>query len=160
MPDIVCNTSPLQYLHQLGLLDIVKALVSQLIVPPAVVTKLAEGRARGVDLPDLGELNWVTVRSPVSSTAAPLVTDLGPGETQVLMLALESPDAIVVLDDAPARQLAAALKLRLTGTLGILLTAKRAGLLPAVGPQLDRLQALRFRLAPHTRAAVLKLAGE
>lgn len=90
----------------------------------------------------------------------PLVTDLGPGETQVLMLALESSDTFVVLDDALARQLAEALGLRLTGTLGLLLDAKRAGLLPAVGPLLDRLQALRFRLAPHTRAAVLRLAGE
>ena len=72
----------------------------------------------------------------------------------------ESPDVIVVLDDALARQLAEALDLRLTGTLGVLLEAKRAGLLPALGPQLDRLQVLRFRLAPHTRAAVLKLAGE
>jgi len=160
LPDIVCNTSPLQYLYQLGLLDIVKALAGQLIVPPAVVAELAEGRARGVDLPDLGQLDWVTVRSPLSNAATPLVTDLGPGETQVLMLALEAPDAIVVLDDALARQLAEALSLRLTGTLGLLLDAKRAGLLPAVGPQLDCLQELHFRLAPHTRAAVLKLAGE
>jgi predicted nucleic acid-binding protein len=41
-----------------------------------------------------------------------------------------------------------------------LLDAKRAGLIPKVTPLLDQLDALRFRLAPHTRAAVLKLAGE
>ena len=52
------------------------------------------------------------------------------------------------------------LGIRLTGTLGLLLDAKRAGLVPAVGPLLDRLVALRFRVAAHTRAAVLKLAGE
>ncbi len=160
MPEIICNTSPLQYLHQLGLLNMLKALVGQLIVPPAVVAELAEGRARGIDLPDLGQLDWVIVRPPLSTAAAPLVTELGLGETQVLMLALESLDAVVVLDDALARQLAEALGLRLTGTLGILLDAKRAGLLPAIAPHLDRLQALRFRLAAHTKAAVLKLAGE
>ncbi len=90
----------------------------------------------------------------------PLVTDLGAGETQVLMLALESSDAVVVLDDALARQLAEVLGIRLTGTLGLLLDARRAGLIPALAPVLDQLQALRFRLAPHTRAVVLKLAGE
>jgi len=42
----------------------------------------------------------------------------------------------------------------------LLLDAKRAGLIPAVGPLLDQLDALRFRVAPHTRTAVLKLAGE
>lgn len=164
MPEIICNTSPLQYLRQLGVLDIIRALVGRLVVrlvvPPAVVEELAEGGARGVPLPDLSALDWISVRTPISHCGAPLVTDLGAGETQVLMLAIETPDAVVVLDDALARQLAEALGVRLIGTLGLLLEAKRAGPLPVVGPLLDRLQALRFHLAPHTRAAVLKLAGE
>jgi predicted nucleic acid-binding protein len=88
------------------------------------------------------------------------VTNIGSGETEVLMLALESREAVVALDDAPARRVAETLGLRLTGTLGLLLDAKRAGLIPTVGPLLDQLQALRFRVAPDTRIAVLKLAGE
>jgi predicted nucleic acid-binding protein len=109
-----------------------------------------------VDLPDLSRLDWIAVWSPLSSAASPLITDLGPGETQVLMLALESLDAIVALDDALARQLAEAS----TGTLGLLLDAKRAGWVSAIAPLLDHLQALRFLVAPHTRVAVLKLARE
>jgi predicted nucleic acid-binding protein len=42
----------------------------------------------------------------------------------------------------------------------VLVKAKRQGLLDAVTPVLDRLAALRFRLAAQTRAAVLRLAGE
>jgi hypothetical protein len=142
------------------LLHILPALSEQVTVPPAVVQELAVGQAQGVTLPDVTRLAWVRVRRPASEPALPLITDLGPGETQVLMLALESRAAVVVLDDALARQVAEMLGLRLTGTLGLLLDAKRAGLVPAVAPLLARLQALRFRLAPHTRAAVLKLAGE
>lgn len=150
MPEIICNTSPLQYLHQAGLLDVVHTLVGRFTVPPAVMAELEEGRVRGVDLPDLNQLDWVSIRAPQSRLAVPLVTDLGAGETQVLMLALESSDAVVVLDDALARQLAEVLGIRLTGTLGLLLDARRAGLIPALAPVLDQLQALRFRLAPHT----------
>lgn len=160
MSEIICNTSPLQYLHQLGLLSAVHKIVGQLIIPPAVVAEIEEGKVRGMDLPDLHQLDWVLVRTPQSQVSAPLVTDLGPGETEVLMLALESPQSTVVLDDALARQFAETLGLRLTGTLGLLLDAKQAGLVPAVTPVLDQLQALRFHLAPHTRAAVLRLAGE
>lgn len=76
------------------------------------------------------------------------------------MLALESREAVAVLDDALARRVAEALGLRFTGTLGLLLDAKQLGLVPAVTPFLDRLQALGFRLAPQTRSAVLKMAGE
>lgn len=75
-------------------------------------------------------------------------------------MGIESQDPVVVLDDTLARRVAETLDLRLTGTLGLLLDAKRAGLIPLVSPLLDQLQTLRFRLALHTRATVLKLAGE
>ena len=131
-----------------------------MILPPAVVAELAEGRALGMNLPDLTLFNWVTVRRPVSELAVPLVTSLGPGETEALMLALESGKEVVVLDDDLGRRVAETLGLRLKGTLGLLLDAKQAGLIPTVGPLLDQLDVLRFRVAPHTRTAVLKLAGE
>lgn len=150
----------MQYLHQLGLLRLLPSLVERVTVPPAVVEELAVGRAMGINLPDLDALDWITIRRPVSAAALPMVTDLGPGETEVLALALESPDAVVILDDGLARQVAETLGIRLTGTLGILLDAKRSGLVSAVAPLLGQLQSLCFRLAPRTRAAVLKLAGE
>jgi uncharacterized protein len=160
LPDVICNTSPFQYLHQLDLLAILPALAGEVIVPPAVVNELAVGRAAGVSLPDLESLPWVKVRHPVGELALPLVNDLGPGETEVLMLALEMREAVVILDDGLARQVAESLAIRLTGTLGLLLDAKRKGLIPAVAPLLDQLHALRFRLSLATRAAVLRLAGE
>jgi len=79
---------------------------------------------------------------------------------QVLALGTETLDSLVILDDALARQYARMLNLRLTGTLGVLLKAKKAGLLPALAPVLERLQPLRFRIDPETRQAVLRLAGE
>ena len=160
MPDIICDTSPIQYLYQLGLLHILPALAESVMVPPAVIQELAVGRDAGVGLPDLTTLDWVTIRHPVSELATPLVAHLGPGETQVLMLGLEFREVVVVLDDALAPRVAEMLGLQLTGTLGLLIDAKRAGLISEVAPFLDQLQALNFRLASHTRAAVLKLAGE
>lgn len=160
MPEVVCNTSPLQYLHQIGYLDLFPQLVNRVIVPVAVVDELAIGRAAGLFLPDPTTLKWVSIQRPASIRALPLITDLGPGESEVLMLGLELPDSVLVLDDGLARRVAESLGLRFTGTLGLLLDAKRAGLIPEVRPLLDRLQALRFRLAPDTRRAVLTLAGE
>lgn len=150
----------MQYLHQLGLLYLLPALVGQVIVPPAAIAELAVGRSLGINLPDPANLQWVVVRQPISAPALPLAIGLGPGEREVLALALESSDAIVVLDDQLARQIAGTLGLRLTGTLGILLDAKKRGLISEIEPLLDQLQNLRFRLASQTRTAVLKLAGE
>lgn len=160
MPDIICNTSPIQYLHQLGLLHLLPPLADRITIPTAVAEELDEGRRLGVSLPDVGTLAWVTIRSPHSMPVLRLVTDLGPGETEVLALALETEDPIVILDDALARRAAEYLGLRLTGTLGVLLDAKRKGVIPQVAPVLSELHALNFRVAAQTRAAVLKLAGE
>jgi hypothetical protein len=66
----------------------------------------------------------------------------------------------VIVDDALARQYARILNLKLTGTLGVLLKAKEAGLIPALAPVVERLQHLRFRMDAETCQAVLRLAGE
>lgn len=160
MPEVISNTSPLQYLHQLGLLDLLPRLVGQVTIPQSVVDELEAGRALGHDLPDVNSLAWVTVRVPTSQQITS--PELGRGETDVLSLALELPagDTVVILDDAKAREAAGRLGLKFTGTLGVLLDAKRAGLIPAVETYLDRLDALGFRLARQTRSAVLRLAGE
>lgn len=160
MPEVVCNTSPLQYLHQIGQLRILPALAGSIIVPISVQAELDAGIAKGLDLPKIENLNWIQIRAPISIKAASLITDLGPGESQVLMLALETPGSIALLDDGLARRVAIARGIPIKGTLGLLLDAKRAGHITVVKPSLDKLQDLGFRLAEPTRAAVLKLAGE
>jgi hypothetical protein len=160
LAELVCDTSPLQYLHQLGLLGILPDLSSGVLVPPAVVAEIAVGRGRGIDLPDLATQHWITIRAPVGLAPILPSLNLGRGELAVLAPAMECADAVAVVDDRLARQAALSLGLRLTGTLGLLLDAKRAGLVPAVEPSLDRIQALGFRVSARTRTAVLKLAGE
>jgi predicted nucleic acid-binding protein len=90
----------------------------------------------------------------------PLASGLGAGESEVLALAEEITNATVVLDDRRARQYARLLNIKITGTLGILLKAKKTGGLPAVRPIIEQLQVLGFRVHAGTYKAVLRLAGE
>jgi len=160
LPEVISDTSPLQYLHQLGFLHLLPALVGRIVVPPSVERELLVGRERGFNLPDLAKLDWVEIRRPTSKPALPLINDLGPGETETLMLALEMPGSIVLLDDGLARRVAEILEIRFTGTLGLLLDAKQQGLVPTLRPLLDQLQTLRFRVSPQTRSTILERAGE
>jgi predicted nucleic acid-binding protein len=160
VPEVICDVSPIQYLHQVGLLDLLRLRYGAITIPPAVAAELREGTLRGVDLPAFEALDWMKIRQPAGRLLLPIVADLGAGEREVLALGTETPDSVVILDDALARQYARILNLTLTGTLGVLLKAKEAGLLPAVTPVLDRLEHLRFRVDPETRQAVLRLAGE
>jgi len=160
MPEVVVNTSPLQYLFQLGLLDLLPALYGQVFIPEAVVRELSAGRTRGVSLPDLSSTPWLTVHPLTSRAVLPLAAGLGRGEREVLALALELAEPLVILDDSLARRFALRLNLPLTGTLGLLLKAKQVGRIDQLGSTLRRLQDLGFRLDEGTRKSILKLAQE
>ena len=160
MPAVICNTSALQYLHQIDRLDLLPALFGQVHIPYAVAVELAEGKRQNISLPTLEDLSWVTIRPVRDRTLLPLVTNLGDGEKEVLALGLEATDALLVLDDRNARRYAIAAGLEVTGTLGLLMLAKERGLIDSIRPALDRLQELQFRLSAATRQMVLNLAGE
>lgn len=67
----------------------------------------------------------------------PLASDLGPGESEVLALALERPGATVILDDGTGRRCARLLGIPLMGTLGVLVAAKRRGWVRTLAPVLE-----------------------
>jgi uncharacterized protein len=159
MRETVANTGPLQYLHQFDLLHLLPDFYGRVLVPYAVAVELARGREQGVNVPDLSTLTWVDVRR-LPDPLWPLPQEIDRGEAEVLALAAGATEPLVILDDAAARSHAKTLGLKVTGTLGVLLRAKREGKIAELSPLLDRLGQLGFHLAEHTRAEVLRLAGE
>jgi predicted nucleic acid-binding protein len=160
VPEAICDTSPIQYLHQVGLLHLLPQFYTRVVAPPAVLDELDQGRAIGVDLPDVRALPWMEIQAPKGLEKVPTVTDLGAGEKEVLALGMQVPGSVVILDERLGRSYASALKLSFTGTLGILLRAKVEGRIPRIEPVIEHLNRLGFRLTAETHAAVLKKAGE
>jgi predicted nucleic acid-binding protein len=164
MPDsatfVISNTSPLFYLHRIGLLDLLRRLYGQVVVPDAVIAEIHAGAAQGEDVPDLKALAWIVQRSVLVPEVLRLVTDLGEGEAQVLALALENPKALAILDDRLARSLATLSDIKFTGTIGVLLRAKVNGLIPQVAPLLEAMQRAGFRVTDEVKAGALRLSRE
>jgi uncharacterized protein len=161
LADHIVNTSPLCYLHRTGILHVLPAIFGRVIVAGQVVAELSAGRARGYDLPDPLVLPWTDVQpfAPLSPQLEPFGF-LGAGERAVLTLAMAIPDSVAIIDELPARKLAARFGVKVTGTLNVVLVAKQLGHVPAVRPILDRLQELRFRVSVELRDHILTLAGE
>ena len=61
---VICNTTPLLYLHQLGLLHIIPAICENILIPPAVVIELNAGKEQGVDVPDVAKILVDTGKEP------------------------------------------------------------------------------------------------
>ncbi len=75
-------------------------------------------------------------------------------------MAIEVEARLLLLDDQAARRLALGLHLPIIGTLGLLLAAKRKGLLEAVKPCLDQLLSYEFRVSTDLYDRVLRDADE
>lgn len=151
---VVSDTSAVSNLLHIGQEDLLPALFERVLIPRAVLQEL---RAAHPSLPP-----WLDVRT-VSNEQR--VTDLRgrvhPGEAEALVLAAEVHADWVLVDAGDGRKLARELGLPVLGLMGVLLLAKRQGLLQEVRPWMDRLQEeAAFFLSPSVRAEVLRLAGE
>jgi predicted nucleic acid-binding protein len=101
------------------------------------------------------------VRAPASPPdPRVLVANLGAGETEALVLALQVEPDRVLLDDLKARRLGTSLGLPIMGTAGILLEPKHAGLVPAVRPGVEALLRVGLCGSPHIVQQILTDAPE
>ena len=104
---------------------------------------------------------WVEIM-PVSDKKYQQLLEgtLDRGESSALALAVTLKNVLLILDDLKARKEAKRLGFRVTGTLGVLFSAKQKGFIPALKPYIDKLQAVDFRISPHIVKELLTLSGE
>ncbi|MCK4762935.1 MAG: DUF3368 domain-containing protein [Candidatus Aminicenantes bacterium] len=160
MPKAISNTSPLLYLHRIGLVEWLPRLFREYWVPTAVFDELKQGRLKGYDVPNLNDYRWVKRVNPRYMPSEWLSLDLGAGELAAMALALENQDRIVLLDDMLARRTAKAAGLTVWGTLRILLEAKAKGLTQQIDPLVYRLRDSGMWISDEIHQRILKISGE
>jgi uncharacterized protein len=161
VPVVVSDTSPIRALAHLALLDVLRQLFGEVIVPPAVVEELERPRSQATPV-ILSHLGFISCRTPGNlARVADFMQTLDPGESEALALAEELQADLILMDERLARRRAAALGLPTLGALGVLLRAKQERIIPAIAPLIDRLRAeLRFFMTDDLRADLLRRAGE
>jgi predicted nucleic acid-binding protein len=83
------------------------------------------------------------------------------GESEAIAMSLEWPADLLIMDESSDRAMARNLKIRITGTLGVLLKATRYGQIPSLEFEMDRLvQDAGFFVSDRVRNAFLAEAGE
>ena len=153
---LVSNTTPIIKLVGIGLLDLLPQLYGQIIIPEHVLIEYRAG-AQPTD-PQLEVIPWVEVHAV--SIAPDLLDILDVGEAAAITLAEAHGARAVLMDDRAGRRVAQARGLEVIGTLAVLLRAKTANLIPAVGPVIDTMLAQGRHISPALRAHVLAVVGE
>jgi len=151
---VIADTSAISNLLSIGHERILYELFGEVLVPPAVERELLEWHQ---ELP-----SFVSVLSPGNlALIASLSSVLDSGETEAIALAVRMGADLLLIDERKGRAEAIRLGLKTTGLLGVLLEAKRVGLLDHLAIVLDQLVTVAdFRVSAAVRVEFLRLAGE
>ena len=142
-------------------MDLLKALFDRIVIPQAVYDEVV---LRGEGEPgsrEVDEAKWIETRQVEDRLAVNLLREaLDAGESEAIVLAQELNAGFVLIDEALARRKARLIGLRMTGTLGILLMTKEAGLVPAVELLLLELRQTDFWMSDRVYRDVVVKADE
>lgn len=158
----VADSSVLITLGYLGKLNLLSERFPDGVwMPPAVWHEVTTLGANRPGAREVQAARWLQIANPQSvHLVTALRADLGPGESEAIVLALEK-QGVVLLDEREARKRARALQLPILGTVGILIWAKRTGLIESVREAIDLLQrGNQFRLSSEVYQQALRDSGE
>ena len=142
---VVADSSPLNYLVQIGLDHLLRKLYGRVLVPESVLAELRDRRTPAVVFSWAGQSHDEIEVCRVTSTLQK-TTELGSGERDAIQLALERRADMLLIDDRRGRLEARRRGLETTGTLGILMTAGERGLIDAESVILELTGRTNFRI--------------
>lgn len=150
---VVADTGPINYLILSGHIRCVRELFGSLLIPPAVQRELLHPRAPvavrtwAASLPD-----WAQVRAPGEVAR---FRELGDGEREAIVLALEQKADFVLMDETHGRQIAVQHGVAVKGTLGVLEDAA-ANRLIELGEAITKLKATNIFITEEILQAALE----
>ena len=156
----VADSGPIISFARADRLAFLRDVVRELWISDAVYHEVV---IMGAGMPGAEEVSgedWIRRRSLTSpSTALNLPGTLGAGEQEAIALAHEL-GAVLIVDDADARDAGLRLHIPCLGSLGLLREAKLQGIIPVVKPHLDALRQHEFRLSTTLYQSFLEAMNE
>lgn len=161
MPDVlIVNASPLIFLGNAGRIDLLRSAgAGRIMVPEPVFDEVISGGYTDKAARAVSEAAWIEKRTSPPIPESVVAWDLGAGESSVIALAVQMPDAHVVIDDLNGRKCALALGIGVIGTLGVIVSAHRQGQLADPRAVLLELRAAGMWLSDTVIARALRIAG-
>lgn len=137
--DIVINASPLILLNKVNRLSLLNKLFTAVYIPNAVLREVGITSELEPNV-DFSEISFRPLCVTNEVAVQGLLGRLHIGEVEVIVGAIEKGISTVVLDENAARNKAKHLGLYVTGTLGILMKAKKCGLIDDISAEITNLK--------------------
>lgn len=159
---IVADTSPITALLHIKQLHLLKTLYGQIFIPLTVAAELTTLISFGYDVSFLQEKNtYIIYEATETVFVKELSEHLDAREAEAIALAKELKAKLLLIDEKIGARFAQAEGISCKGVIGILIEAKKEGLIPALKPLLDDLIInLKFRLSKKIYLLALQKANE
>lgn len=156
---IISDATPVIAFARIGNLKLLQQIVGEIIIPEAVFKELFEYKK--ADVKSIKQCKWIKVAKVKSKNDVELLLpSLDRGEAEVIVLAKELKADLAIIDELSARKVAMTMNLPLIGTVGLLITAKKRGLINAVKPLLDEMISKGIRYGEGFCKKILREVGE
>ena len=156
---VIADSSPLIALAVIEKLELLKELYENVYVPTAVLQEVVR-----TDKPFANELKLFLsgrIKDAKNKMAVKILSgDIGAGEAEAIVLALETQPAVALIDDLKARRFAKMNGIEVIGTMGILLEAKKDGLIKEIKPLISDLLQHDIRISTKIIEITLQAAQE
>lgn len=157
MLKVVCNSSPLIHLAKIKMLEMLKNFFGEILIPEAVYRECVREGGEREDAKEIENAGWVRVmKIKDKELKKALNVALDEGESESIVLALEQSADLILLDDYEAREFARTYGLSITGTVGILMKAKKEGKIASLEEELEKLRESGFWLSNKLYTKVLQ----
>ena len=158
---LVINTGPLIALAACGRLSLFHGLFQSVLVPETVRHEFQRGSSKPAQEVSETEVpDWMEVRTLESPSSLLLSTYLDAGEADVISLAVERKIRWVAVYEKRGRRVARLFGLSVIGSVGILLRAKREGLIDAVRPSMETMKQAGIWMSAQLWERAIRAAGE
>lgn len=139
---LVTNTTPLISLAAAtGSLKILRFLYRQVLVPYEVAEEVRAGGRHAFGVEAFQDAEWLDIQPAPVPLQPFLQNTLDRGEASVIQTAMNRGLSLVCIDETAGRRVARLCELTLTGSVGILLKAKRLGYDISIPEALERMRA-------------------
>jgi len=150
MRKIIVDTSCLIILSKIKELYLLKLLYGEVLITGTIAKEFDE------PLP-----NWIII-CPIKFNEKEFLFEkrIDKGEASAIILALEKTNSTIIIDDFKGRALAKELGIKVTGTMGIIISAKNKKLIPSIKPILEKIKETNFYISKELENEALGLAEE
>jgi len=158
---VVADAGPLIAFAHLNLLSLLPEILGRTIVPGIVLQECLyiPSRPDAMIIKSAVDEGVLTVQASNEIQLEGLSSSLGAGEQSAISIALTL-DCAVLMDEKLARRAASHLGLRVIGTGGVLIKARKMDLITEVAPLLEQLRAKGYYLSSGLVTSILRHTGE